>query len=81
MNEEIRRCCRLLDISENTSIGEIKSSYRTLVKVWHPDRFQNDPDLAKKAQEKLKEINIAYEKLKCFWLEKDNKQFRNEDRK
>lgn len=43
---------------------EIKQAYRDLVKVWHPDRFPNDPRLQQKAQEKLKEINLAYEYLK-----------------
>jgi curved DNA-binding protein CbpA len=32
--------------------------------VWHPDRFPNDPRLQEKAQEKLKEINLAYDYLK-----------------
>ena len=32
-----------------------------MAKVWHPDRFGHDERLQKKAQEKLKEINEAYE--------------------
>lgn len=34
-----------------------------MAKVWHPDRFVLDPRLQEKAQEKLKEINEAYEQL------------------
>ena len=34
-----------------------------MAKVWHPDRFVHDPRLQEKAQEKLKEINEAYEQL------------------
>lgn len=44
---------------------EVKCSYRELVKVWHPDRFGGDPKLQRKAGEKLKEINLAYE-----WISK-----------
>src|SRR5207248_497914 len=45
---------------------EIKTAYRDSAKVWHPDRFLNDPRLQAKAQEKLKEINEAYEKLSAY---------------
>jgi NADH-quinone oxidoreductase subunit L len=41
----------------------VKRSYRELVKVWHPDRFGGDPKLQHKAQEKLKQINYAYERI------------------
>src|SRR4029079_18185020 len=40
---------------------ELKAAHRDLAKVWHPDRFQHDPRLQEKAQEKLKEINEAYD--------------------
>ncbi|HKR21366.1 MAG TPA: J domain-containing protein, partial [Pyrinomonadaceae bacterium] len=42
---------------------ELKAAHRDLAKVWHPDRFLHDPRLQDKAQEKLKEINEAYEQL------------------
>jgi hypothetical protein len=41
----------------------LKAAHRDLTKVWHPDRFLHDPRLQEKAQEKLKEINEAYEQL------------------
>lgn len=43
---------------------EIKEAYRDLTKVWHPDRFSGDPRLQKKAEEKLKCINGAFERLR-----------------
>lgn len=46
-----------------TTPDEVKRSYRELVKVWHPDRFSHDPKLQSRAQEKLKVINAAYERL------------------
>jgi curved DNA-binding protein CbpA len=42
---------------------EIKDAYRVLAKVWHPDRFEGDESLRQKAEEKLKEINSAYQRL------------------
>ncbi|MDA8090568.1 MAG: lysozyme inhibitor LprI family protein [Nitrospiraceae bacterium] len=42
---------------------QIRESYRDLVKVWHPDRFAHDPKLQQKAEEKLKEINLAYQAI------------------
>lgn len=61
MNME--ECCRVLGITPGASNGEIKRAYRDLVKVWHPDRFSNDLRLQTKAQERLKQINVAYEAL------------------
>ena len=51
----------LLGVKPGVSIRELKAAHRDLAKVWHPDRFQHDPRLQEKAQEKLKEINEAYE--------------------
>jgi curved DNA-binding protein CbpA len=56
-------CYRILEIEPQSTLEEVKRSYRELVKVWHPDRFAHDPKFAKRAQEKLKLINLAYERL------------------
>jgi len=52
-----------LDLQPYTSPAEIEEAYRTLVKVWHPDRFQADRKLRQAAEEKLKEINAAHDYL------------------
>jgi curved DNA-binding protein CbpA len=54
----------ILGLKPNASPDEIKQAYRDLVKVWHPDRFASDSRLQGKAQERLKEINEAYEWLR-----------------
>ena len=64
MNEELRKCCELLGVAPGTNGRELKQAYLDLAKVWHPDRFSHDPRLQQKAQEKLKEINEAYDRLK-----------------
>ncbi|SRR6266581_1216676 len=61
--DPIRRSFRVLGIRFGASPEEVKEAYRDLVKVWHPDRFRQDPRLQAKAQEKLKKINQAYEVL------------------
>jgi hypothetical protein len=56
-------CFQVLDLHPGASVEEIKRAYRLLVKAWHPDRFTGDPKLSLDAQEKLKQINLAYERL------------------
>ena len=59
------RCGALLlfGLTHDATQTEIKDAYRTLAKVWHPDRFNSDEQLRHKAEEKLKEINSAYQLL------------------
>ena len=56
--------CQTLGLPPSATHAEIKEAYHDLVKVWHPDRFTHDAQIAQKAQEKLKEINEAYAQLK-----------------
>ncbi|MBK6405391.1 MAG: J domain-containing protein [Holophagales bacterium] len=56
---------RLLDLDPGASDEEVKRAFRDLTKVWHPDRFGNDPQLRQKAEEKLKAVLEAYEKIRA----------------
>jgi hypothetical protein len=58
--EDLSECYRILELDRGASHDDVKRSYRELVKVWHPDRFVGDLNLQKKAEEKLKQINLAY---------------------
>jgi TonB family protein len=55
--------CRVLEIEPWASPEEIRQAYLDQTKIWHPDRFPNDIRLQKKAEEKLKQINVAYQRL------------------
>lgn len=50
--------CQTLGISENFSLSELKQSYKSLAKKWHPD-INTSPD----AKEKFQQISEAYEYL------------------
>ena len=63
MITDLSKAYELLGVKPGVSSGELKAAHRDLAKVWHPDRFGHDPRLQEKAQEKLKEINEAYELL------------------
>ena len=53
---------QILGVSENASDEEIKKAYRDLARKYHPDNYHDNP-LADLAQEKMKEINAAYEEI------------------
>lgn len=49
----------ILDVPLNASIEQIKSRYKQLVRIYHPDRFSNALDKVY-AEHKLKQVNEAY---------------------
>lgn len=53
---------QVLGVSPNATEEEIKDAYRALVKKYHPDKFA-DSDLAELANEKMKEVNAAYDEI------------------
>jgi DnaJ domain len=59
----LEECYRLLEVDAGASAEEIRRAHRDLTKVWHPDRFGDDAALRRKAEEKLKAINEAYETI------------------
>ncbi|MBR6513276.1 MAG: DnaJ domain-containing protein [Clostridia bacterium] len=52
---------KVLGVSRDATDDEIKSAYRRLARKYHPDRFTNDDQARKNAEEKMKEINEAYD--------------------
>ena len=54
---------QILGVSRDASDEEIKKAYRELVKKYHPDNYANTP-MADLAEEKMKEINQAYNQIK-----------------
>ncbi|NLG88188.1 MAG: DnaJ domain-containing protein [Clostridiaceae bacterium] len=56
----MRNPYEVLGLKEGASIEEVKKAYRELVKKYHPDRYRDNP-LSDLAEEKLREINEAYD--------------------
>jgi len=52
----------VLGVSPNASDEEVKRAYRDLARKYHPDNYADNP-LADLAQEKMKEINEAYDAI------------------
>lgn len=53
---------KVLGVSRDASEDEIKKAYRNLARKYHPDNYVNNP-LADLVEEKMKEINEAYEQI------------------
>jgi len=58
LNENIPDYYAILQVSKNASQDEIKKQFRLLAKKWHPDKKQSND-----AEEKMAQINMAYEVL------------------
>lgn len=56
---------KVLGVSPNATDDEIKSAYRQLAKKYHPDNYVNNP-LADLAEEKMREINEAYDTIQSM---------------
>ena len=53
----------ILGVSREASDDEIKAAYRALVKKYHPDNYESDNPLGELANEKMQEINRAYDEI------------------
>ena len=55
----------ILEVPPTATQEEIREQYYFLIQAWHPDKFRK-PEQKAKAEEKSKEMNIAYGVLKDF---------------
>ena len=60
MAQTSRDCYRILELNPDATLDAVKRSYRSLVKLWHPDRYAPGSSMQAMAQEKIKDINLAY---------------------
>ena len=61
LNENLPDYYTILQISKNASQNEMKKQFRLLAKKWHPDKKQSND-----AEEKMAQINMAYEVLSDY---------------
>lgn len=57
----IMEAFELLDVSINSTLGEIKKAWRKKAKQYHPDVMFHNTNNIKKYEKKFKQINKAYE--------------------
>src|SRR6188768_3595072 len=62
---DLREAYRVLELEPGANEDAVRDARKLLAKVWHPDRHANDPELAKKAQDKLADINTAFEAIRA----------------
>jgi DnaJ-domain-containing protein 1 len=60
---DIRRFYANLELPIGASLPEVKAAYRRLMRRYHPDRHQNDPDRVRAANELAQRLREAYEGL------------------
>ncbi len=66
MKNEYIGCYQTLGIQPGCTWPQLRTEYRKLVRQWHPDRYQQEPKKKALAEEKLKEINKAFENLSRY---------------
>lgn len=65
-NKNIGKLLDLFDLGNDFSDEQLKSAYKDLVQVWHPDKYENNDRLKERAETKIKEINEAYGALRAL---------------
>ena len=66
---------KLLNVTEAAELQELKTTYRSLMKTWHPDKFNDNEALKLEAEEKSKTIIEAYHFLVSIAPETRNQTF------
>jgi hypothetical protein len=65
IDPQIKSAYDILGVVTTASQEQIVSAYRSMAKMYHPDRLANlAPEFIELAEERMKEINAAYERLK-----------------
>jgi DnaJ-class molecular chaperone len=66
---------KLLGVQEATELQELKAVYRSMMKTWHPDKYQDSAESRATAEEKSKTIIEAYHFLVSIAPETRNQSF------
>jgi hypothetical protein len=51
---------KLFNVEQDTDLKTLKTTYRNLVKEWHPDKFQEGDEMFTLAEQKSRQIIDAY---------------------
>ena len=57
----------VLEVSSDASDADVERAWRRLISQYHPDRLAGAaPELQRQAEEKAREINTAYDRIKTL---------------
>ncbi len=71
-NTQNRDPFEILGVQRGASDEEIKNAYRALAKKYHPDNYDDDNPLKDVANEKMQDINWAYDEIQRLRAENKN---------
>lgn len=70
MNENdqfYKQCYQILNLNSGCSWNQLRSAYKIQIQRWHPDKFEDGSAKKDAAQEKIKDLNKAYQYLYKFY--------------
>ncbi len=57
----------ILGVEPDSEWDDVNSAYHDMVRFWHPDNYNDNEKKRKKAEEKMKVINTAFEALREYY--------------
>lgn len=78
MDIKFIKSLKILNLQEDANLEDIKTAYRQLVKIHHPDLYNNEDNI-KKATKNFKIITEAYEYLKQNYISPEKRTFEKEN--
>lgn len=60
----LRAAFQALGVSLTSTASEIRREFRRLAKTWHPDKWPAGSPQQAKAEERMREINVAYDAIR-----------------
>ena len=76
--DDILKCYQILDLAPGVPAEMVRRSYIELTQVWDPARYENNPVLYARAEQKRNEIDEAYRTIRAFLPELQNPEYKPE---
>jgi DnaJ-class molecular chaperone len=75
MRSEYKKYFKVFDLDVGASKEEVKSAFRELSQLYHPDNYaRKSPEVQKRSEEKFKELSNAYDILKKYFREDSSRE-------
>ncbi len=60
-------CYKVLNVSTDIEWSELRKQYKKLAHKWHPDRYKEGSNEKQIANDKIKQLTVAYQQLENFY--------------